>query len=57
MNFTTIEGGICAPQGFSAAGIHCGIRHNHAKPDLALIDPSAFADLGGTLKEVVTAAE
>ena len=37
MNFTTIEGGICAPQGFSAAGIHCGIRHNHAKPDLALI--------------------
>ena len=37
MNFTTIEGGVCAPQGFSAAGIHCGIRHNHAKPDLALI--------------------
>lgn len=37
MNFTTIEGGICAPRGFSAAGIHCGIRHNHAKPDLALI--------------------
>ena len=37
MNFTKIEGGICAPQGFSAAGVHCGIRRNHSKPDLAII--------------------
>ena len=35
--FTIIPGGICAPKGFSAAGVHCGIRHNHAKRDLALI--------------------
>ena len=35
--FKTVAGGICAPQGFSAAGVHCGIRRNHAKPDLALI--------------------
>ena len=35
--FTVISGGICAPKGFSAAGVHCGIRHNHEKRDLALI--------------------
>ena len=36
-NFKMIPGGICAPAGFSAAGVHCGIRHNHSKLDLALI--------------------
>ncbi|MCI7641889.1 MAG: bifunctional glutamate N-acetyltransferase/amino-acid acetyltransferase ArgJ [Subdoligranulum variabile] len=36
-NFKSIPGGICAPAGFSAAGVHCGIRHNHSKLDLALI--------------------
>ena len=35
--FNSIAGGICAPAGFSAAGVHCGIRHNHSKLDLALI--------------------
>ena len=38
--FKSIVGGICAPQGFYAAGVHCGIRHNHAKKDLALIKAS-----------------
>ena len=37
MQFKTISGGICAPKGFSAAGVHCGIRRNHSKRDLALI--------------------
>ncbi len=32
-----IEGGVCAPQGFKATGIHCGIRQNKTKKDLALI--------------------
>ena len=32
-----ISGGVCAAQGFRANGIHCGIRKNHAKKDLALI--------------------
>ena len=36
-NFKSIPGGICAPAGFSAAGVHCDIRHNHSKLDLALI--------------------
>jgi glutamate N-acetyltransferase/amino-acid N-acetyltransferase len=34
---TWIEGGICAPQGFKAAGVHCGFRKNSNKKDLALI--------------------
>ena len=32
-----IQGGVCAAQGFKAGGIHCGIRRNHTKKDLALI--------------------
>ena len=32
-----ITGGVCAAQGFKANGIHCGIRRNHSKKDLALI--------------------
>ena len=33
----TIEGGITAPKGFTANGIHCGIRKNKTKRDLSLI--------------------
>ena len=32
-----IEGGVCAAKGFKANGVHCGIRHNRIKRDLALI--------------------
>lgn len=32
-----IEGGVCAAKGFSANGIHCGIRKNKTKRDIALI--------------------
>ena len=32
-----ISGGVCAAKGFRASGIHCGIRKNHSKKDLALI--------------------
>ena len=32
-----INGGICAAKGFKASGIHCGIRKNRTKKDLALI--------------------
>ncbi len=32
-----IKGGVCAAQGFTASGIHCGIRKNKSKRDLALI--------------------
>ncbi len=32
-----ISGGVCAAKGFKAAGVHCGIRKNKSKKDLALI--------------------
>ncbi len=32
-----INGGVCAPKGFKASGIHCGNRKNKTKRDLALI--------------------
>ena len=37
MQYQEVTGGVCAPQGFAAAGVHCGIRRNHSKYDLALI--------------------
>ncbi len=32
-----ISGGVCAAKGFKASGVHCGIRKNQSKKDLALI--------------------
>ena len=32
-----IQGGVCAAKGYKANGVHCGIRKNHSKKDLALI--------------------
>lgn len=34
---TFIKGGVCAAKGFTASGVHCGIRKNRTKRDLALI--------------------
>ena len=38
-----ISGGVCAAKGYKANGIHCGIRHNRTKKDLALITSSVPA--------------
>ncbi len=44
-HITYIEGGVCAPKGFKASGIHCGIRsHNPEKKDLALIVSEKLCD-------------
>ena len=32
-----IQGGVCAASGFTANGVHCGIRKNKTKRDLSLI--------------------
>ncbi len=32
-----VGGGVCAAKGFTAGGVHCGIRKNKSKRDLALI--------------------
>ena len=33
----TVSGGVCAAKGFTANGLHCGVRKNHYKKDLAMI--------------------
>lgn len=33
----TVNGGVCAAKGFTAGGVHCGIRKNRTKKDLAMI--------------------
>ena len=33
----TIEGGVCAAKGFTAGGVHCGVRKNRTKKDISLI--------------------
>ena len=38
-----IKGGVCAAQGFSASGIHCGIRKSRTKRDLGLVYSSVPA--------------
>lgn len=39
-----IDGGVCAAKGFTASGIHCGIRKNKTKKDLSLIFSECVAD-------------
>jgi glutamate N-acetyltransferase/amino-acid N-acetyltransferase len=41
MEMKMIDNGVCAAAGFSANGIHCGIRKNKSKKDLALIFSAA----------------
>jgi len=38
-----IPGGVCAAKGFKANGLHCGIRPNTTKKDLALVVSDALA--------------
>jgi len=47
MNMKYIEGGVCAAQGYKASGIHCGIRKNKTKKDLALIVSDVPASAAG----------
>lgn len=43
----TIPGGVCAAKGFSAAGIHAGLRKNKDKLDLALIVADRLCNAAG----------
>lgn len=47
MMFKEIQGGVCAPKGFKANGIHCGIRKNKTKRDFALIVSEVRAAAAG----------
>ncbi|MCD8373606.1 MAG: bifunctional glutamate N-acetyltransferase/amino-acid acetyltransferase ArgJ [Oscillospiraceae bacterium] len=52
-----ISGGVTAPQGFRAAGMHCGIRANHDKKDIALIASDCLCAAAGVYtKNLVKAA-
>ena len=42
-NMKQIDGGVCAANGYQAAGVYCGIRKNKSKKDLALIYSEAKA--------------
>jgi len=45
-----IEGGVCAAKGFTANGVHCGIRKSRTKRDLALI----YSDVPAAVAAVYT---
>jgi len=45
-----VNGGVCAAKGFKANGVHCGIRKNRTKKDLALI----VSDVPATAAAVYT---
>ncbi len=47
MKIKEISGGVCAPKGFRANGIHCGIRKNKVKRDFALIVSDVRASAAG----------
>ena len=48
--YKQINGGVCAAKGFLANGVHCGIRKNRTKRDLALI----FSEVPATAAAVYT---
>ncbi len=47
MSLIEIDGGVCAPIGFKAGGVHCGIRKNKTKKDFALIISEVKASAAG----------
>jgi glutamate N-acetyltransferase/amino-acid acetyltransferase len=50
MDIKFIDGGITAPAGFKAGGVHCGIRRNTSKLDLMMI----LSDVNCTASAVYT---
>ena len=55
--FKEIPGGVTAPSGFKAAGIHCGIKARSLKKDLMLIvSEKTCAAAGVYTKNIVKAA-
>lgn len=44
-NLKIIDGGVCAAKGFTASGVHCGIRKNRSKRDLGLIMSDTVCDV------------
>ena len=47
MDINIISGGVCAPKGYKANGIHCGVRRSRTKRDLALVVSEKLAAAAG----------
>ncbi|MDR0879168.1 MAG: bifunctional ornithine acetyltransferase/N-acetylglutamate synthase [Clostridioides sp.] len=46
-----IKGGVTAPKGFLASGIHCGLRKNKEKKDLALVYSDTICKSAGVFTQ------
>lgn len=57
MTIHYIDGGVCAPHGFLAAGVSAGIKNNTDKEDLALIYSSAPCNVGAVFTQNIVKAE
>lgn len=45
MKFVEMKGGVCAAKGYVANGVHCGLRENKSKLDLAAIYSEKVCDV------------
>jgi glutamate N-acetyltransferase / amino-acid N-acetyltransferase len=54
---TFIEGGVCAPQGFTANGICCGIKKGRTKNDIAVIESEVPANAAAVFTKNLVKAE
>ncbi len=54
---TFIEGGVCAPQGFTANGICCGIKKGRTKNDIAVIESEVPASAAAVFTKNLVKAE
>lgn len=54
---TMVEGGVCAPLGFSAGAILCGIKKNRTKNDIALIVSEKDCAAAGVFTKNLVKAE
>ena len=49
VEFTKINGGVCAAKGFSANGLNCGINPNKEKNDLCLVYSDVICNTAAVL--------
>lgn len=54
---TFIEGGVCAPAGFTANGINCGIKKGRTKNDIALIESEVSCSAAAVFTKNLVKAE
>ncbi|HKL84967.1 MAG TPA: bifunctional glutamate N-acetyltransferase/amino-acid acetyltransferase ArgJ [Treponemataceae bacterium] len=52
-----IEGGVCAPMGFTANAICCGIKKSRTKPDIAVIESEVPATAAAVFTKNLVQAE